>query len=240
MSEQSEFPDIFAGQPRTTFTSTIDPYKAKMAPPEWLMWSISVALLIPLLMLTHNRLPQWAMFGLFMLIVIAVHLALSKIYDRRYRLKQAQAPKPELQPPPGENLTLIKDELAIGHWRKFMTPFPEMTWVLFTHGTCVIVPNSISDPNAHAIEHLRLFGMPETGHASADMNIIQPRGLEDTLAVVGCHSPAIFVLVGAIWTLPEHGVALAGHIGRNARQFDAQMLNVIHVEKGGASDAPAA
>ncbi|HST05083.1 MAG TPA: hypothetical protein VLQ48_10140 [Chloroflexia bacterium] len=113
-------------------------------------------------------------------------------------------------------------------WRKLVSD-PQKSWVLFEHGTCVVLPQPGADLAAQATALLAEWGPVHVGTDSADFNLFEV----DTGPgwVVTCHHPDILVYVAAdkTHTLPSSDIVI-GLLGRSNRDQDAHELKVAHVE----------
>jgi hypothetical protein len=103
------------------------------------------------------------------------------------------------------------------------------SWVLFEHGTCVILMQPEADLAEQAKALLAEWGPVQVGTDSADFNVIE---LENGSGwVVTCHHPDILVYV----PMDDDNTAgtsdvVIGLIGRAKRDQDAKELNVIYIE----------
>ena len=112
-------------------------------------------------------------------------------------------------------------------WRSIING-PEKSWVLFEHGTCVILMQPEADLARQAIELLREWGPVHVGTPAGDFGVIPLD--EGTGWVVSGHHNDILTFVG-----PDEMAADAPHFaigfrGRSKRGQDAEDLRVIHVE----------
>ncbi len=123
------------------------------------------------------------------------------------------------------------DHEAIDIWRRIIRGDTK-SWVLFEHGTCVILMQPEGDLAEQAKALLAEWGPVQVATPSADFNIIE---LEDDLGwVVTCHHSDILTYVPpdefGTPEPPELSEVLIGLTGRGWRDQDAAELNVIHVE----------
>jgi hypothetical protein len=112
-------------------------------------------------------------------------------------------------------------------WRNIIRG-AEKSWVLFAHGTCVILMEPKGDLSAQATELMKEYGPVCVGTSSGDFSVIDL--VKDQGWAVSCHHNDILTLVlpremarGA----PEIAI---GMYGRSKREQDASELRVIHVE----------
>jgi hypothetical protein len=106
---------------------------------------------------------------------------------------------------------------------------PEKSWVLFAHGTCVILMAPQGHLAAQATELLRERGPVHPGSSFGDFGTITLEGGAGW--VVTCHHDDILTYVGPDEVSPEQANDLAvGLLGRAKRGQDAEELRVLHVE----------
>jgi hypothetical protein len=111
---------------------------------------------------------------------------------------------------------------------------PPKSWVLFSHGTCVILRDPDGDLAEQATGLLRVWGPGGAGTPAGDFLVVSLRNYPGYM--VGGHHPDIVVYVSPE-DLPEIGTVLAttdevriGQLGLARRHKDAQELRVVHVE----------
>ncbi len=103
------------------------------------------------------------------------------------------------------------------------------SWVLFEHGTCVILMQPQTDLAAQATALLAEWGPVQVGTDSADFNVIELANSPGW--VVTCHHPDILVCVPADGEeRSDTSEVEIGLIGRSIRGQDAEELNVTHIE----------
>jgi hypothetical protein len=120
------------------------------------------------------------------------------------------------------------DEDLIAIWRGIIQG-DSKSWVLFEHGTCVILMQPQTDLAAQATALLAEWGPVQVATPSADFNVVELANSPGW--VVTCHHPDILVYV----PMDDENTAgtsdvVIGLIGRSERDQDAKELNVIHVE----------
>ncbi|MFC0554977.1 hypothetical protein ACFFHJ_29185 [Planotetraspora thailandica] len=110
-------------------------------------------------------------------------------------------------------------------WRRLLDP--AKCWVLFAHGTCVILMEPADDLAQQAISLLRKYGPVHAGTPAGDFNIIN---LDDApgWAITG-HHPDVLTYVDP-GELEDHDDLTVGLFGRNKRDQDGHELQVIHIE----------
>jgi len=126
-----------------------------------------------------------------------------------------------------------KDPL-VDTWRQIIVG-DEKSWVLFAHGTCVVLVSPAGDLAAQAVTILREHGPVRAGSSSADFGTVPLESVPGW--VVTSHHADILTYVSPDdadeddITQDDDTTPLAvGLIGRANRDRDAQELTVIHVE----------
>lgn len=115
-------------------------------------------------------------------------------------------------------------------WRQLL-PDPALSWVLFRHGSCVVLHGAPADAAAQAMAILRAAGPVLPGTATADFDVHPLDGLPGW--VVTCHHPAILVHVRPAQVGGEDAALLdVGLVGRDLRDQDAQQPEVVAVHQG--------
>jgi hypothetical protein len=103
------------------------------------------------------------------------------------------------------------------------------SWVLFEHGTCVILMQPKVDLAAQATALLAEWGPVQVGTDSADFDVIELANAPGW--VVTCYHPDILVYVPPDdENMAGTSDVVIGLIGRARRDEDAKELNVIHIE----------
>jgi hypothetical protein len=120
------------------------------------------------------------------------------------------------------------DDNLIAIWRGIIQG-DSKSWVLFEHGTCVILMQPKVDLAAQAKALLAEWGPVQVGTDSADFDVVELANAPGW--VVTCHHPDILVYV----PVDDENTAgtsdvVIGLIGRAKRGQDAKELKVIHVE----------
>lgn len=102
------------------------------------------------------------------------------------------------------------------------------SWVLFEHGTCVIVMNPGTDIQKQALEILSEYGPARVASSSGDFSVVSLKGERGW--IVGGHHPDALTYVSPE-ELGEHPTEVAiGVIGRSKRNSDSEHPSIIHVE----------
>jgi hypothetical protein len=140
------------------------------------------------------------------------------LFDWFKRRRQKQSPAP---------VTSIASKL-IDSWRRIIIG-DRKSWVLFRHGTCVILMQPDSDLRSQAVELLREWGPVHAGSPAGDFSTV--RLTEHPGWVVTCHHKDILTYVAPEEMPSDQRNDLAiGLFGRSKRDQDAAALDVIHVE----------
>lgn len=125
----------------------------------------------------------------------------------------------------------MADEL-VDVWRRILVDVfvggEPVSWVLFEHGTCVVLTDPAGDPADQAIGMLREYGPVRIGTSSADMGTIEPD--DGPGWVVTGHHPDILTYVGPGERRGGRSELAVGLIGRATRDADSHELTVVHVE----------
>ena len=106
-------------------------------------------------------------------------------------------------------------------------------WVIFEHGTCVVVMKHKIDIKSDAIEIMRNYGPVHAGSPSGDFNVRKlsaPNGwivFYDHLYILNFVSPDELSLPDQI---DENKISI-GLIGREKRKSDAISLKIIYVHE---------
>ena len=120
---------------------------------------------------------------------------------------------------------------SVETWRQIIVG-DEKSWVLFKHGTCVILVDPGDDLAAQAVAVLREFGPVHPGTPAADFGTItldQAPGW-----VVTGHHPDVLTYVSPAeidTSEDDDNINLTvGLTGRSKRDEDARDLTIIHIE----------
>jgi hypothetical protein len=111
-------------------------------------------------------------------------------------------------------------------WRELVSG-TNKPWVVFEHGTCVLIREPTQDVRRAAIDLLRREGPIVVGSPAGDFNVFP---LKDGSGwAVTSHHPNIATCVDAGEVL-AHDPLTVGVFGRSKRDRDAAELAIIHVE----------
>ena len=170
---------------------------------------------------------------MFSTLVGAVILAVIQTkFSTRSNFPAVHDPKEVPRDKPIEDIERIKEI-----WRDTLKP-DQPTWVLFSHGTCILVPIA-EDAERIAIEILKQYGPLAVGTTLADFRVRKLSASSTYL--VGYAHPSIFNIVHGqeamfCEALEKHNIALIGNIGRSNRVFDAKVLKAVYVETNNNSN----
>ena len=113
-------------------------------------------------------------------------------------------------------------------WRKVIIG-DKKSWVLFEHGTCVILMEPKEDLAAQAIEIMKEYGPVHVGTASADMGITKLSNYPGW--VVSGHHPDMLNYVSPEELKTDNpSDVVIGFLGRSKRDADSESLKIIHIE----------
>jgi hypothetical protein len=112
-------------------------------------------------------------------------------------------------------------------WRSLIAE-PEKSWVLFKHGTCVMLPQPAADLRAQASELMEEWGRVFPGTSAGDFSVSELVAAPGW--VVTSHHKDILTYVSREEVGDGASEVFIGLLGRSRRDQDAQELEVIHVE----------
>ena len=106
----------------------------------------------------------------------------------------------------------------------------EKSWVLFDHGTCVVLPkpDPVEDLGEQAVNLLAEYGPVYVGSPAGDFSVIE---LEEVPGwCVTCHHDDVLTYVELADVTQGAGTLEVGLCGRSKRHMDGTELTVKHVE----------
>jgi hypothetical protein len=112
-------------------------------------------------------------------------------------------------------------------WRRIIIGGAGKSWVLFEHGTCVVLVQSEGDLAERAVGILRRYGPVQIGSPAADFGVIH-LDREPGWVVTGHHPDVLNHVPPGEDSQPSDLVV--GMIGRTNRDRDGRELTVVHVE----------
>ncbi len=113
-------------------------------------------------------------------------------------------------------------------WQRLLAD-PHKSWVLFEHGTCVVLTAPEGELAEQATGILREFGPVHAGSSAGDFGVIDPEDVEGWV-VTGQHND-VLTYVGPDEPGDQSQIAV-GLCGHSKRHRDGTELNVVHVEDG--------
>ncbi|MFC5241344.1 hypothetical protein [Streptomyces atrovirens] len=132
-------------------------------------------------------------------------------------------------------MTAVNTETLTDVWQRLLAD-PRKSWVLFEHGTCVVLTAPEGELAEQATGILRGFGPAHAGSAAGDFGVI---ALEDAEGwVVTGHHDDVLTYVGPDEPQDRSEIAV-GLLGRSKRHRDGTELHVVHVEDRRGSADPA-
>lgn len=132
-------------------------------------------------------------------------------------------------------MSAVNTETYVDIWQRLLAD-PHKSWVLFEHGTCVVLMAPDGEPADQAIGILRQFGPAHAGSPAGDFGVIDLEDAEGWV-VTGDHND-VLTYVGP--DEPADGSQIAvGLFGRAKRHRDGTELHVVHVEDGRGPTGPA-
>jgi hypothetical protein len=127
---------------------------------------------------------------------------------------------------------MTTDEL-VQVWRQIIGG-DSRSWVLFEHGTCVILSQPEADLAPQATDLLREWGPVQVGTDAGDFNVIHLANHAGW--VVTSHHRDVLNYVSPVEvTGPDTLEIMIGLLGRSKRDQDGRELHVVHVEDKRAS-----
>ncbi|MFD8392980.1 hypothetical protein ACFV2N_28205 [Streptomyces sp. NPDC059680] len=127
----------------------------------------------------------------------------------------------------------VDTETLIDAWRRLLAGSGK-TWVLFEHGTCVVLEEPTGDLAAQATEILREFGPVRVGGPAGDFRVLELHNGEGWL-VTGHHPDVVTFVPLDDSADPSH--LAVGILGRSRRDRDGTELHVVHVEDDRPAEA---
>ncbi|MFB7505362.1 hypothetical protein [Streptomyces broussonetiae] len=120
----------------------------------------------------------------------------------------------------------VDTETLIDAWRRLLAGSGK-PWVLFEHGTCVVLEEPESDLADRATEILREYGPVSVSGPSGDFRVLELKNDEGWL-VTG-HHPDVVTFVALEESEDPSHLAVGIH-GRAKRDQDGRHPHVVHVE----------
>jgi hypothetical protein len=132
-------------------------------------------------------------------------------------------------------MIVVNTETLVDVWQRLLTD-PRKSWVLFEHGTCVVLTAPDGDLAEQATEILRKFGPAHAGSAAGDFGVIDVKDADGW--VVTGHHQDVLTYVAPDEPSGQENLAV-GMCGRSKRHWDGTELHIVHVEDRRGSAGPA-
>jgi len=126
-----------------------------------------------------------------------------------------------------DNIQEIESRVAL--WRALIQG-EQKSWVLFEHGTCLILMQPEADLAAQARQIMAAWGPVQVGTPSADFNVIALPDPPGGWVVTGHHPDMLNYVAPGDGSGPRPPDLVVGLIGRGSRDQDAQGLRIVHIE----------
>ncbi|MFJ9815518.1 hypothetical protein ACIRU3_09635 [Streptomyces sp. NPDC101151] len=123
-------------------------------------------------------------------------------------------------------MTAVDTETLIDAWRRLLSGSGK-SWVLFEHGTCVVLEEPEGSLADRATGILREFGPVSVGGPAGDFRVLELQNGEGWL-VTG-HHPDVVTFVALDESEDPSHLAVGIH-GRSKRDQDGRDPHVVHVE----------
>ncbi|WP_394426240.1 hypothetical protein [Streptomyces sp. SGAir0957] len=123
-------------------------------------------------------------------------------------------------------MTGVDTETLIDVWQRLLSNSPK-SWVLFEHGTCVVLSGPDGGLAQQATDLMKEFGPVYAGSAAGDFGVLDLKGIEGW--VVTGHHDDVLTFVGPVEPQDQSHIAV-GVFGRSKRHQDGTELHVVHVE----------
>ncbi|MFJ3833720.1 hypothetical protein ACIPWI_38095 [Streptomyces sp. NPDC090046] len=129
----------------------------------------------------------------------------------------------------------VDTEILVDVWQRLLAD-PRKSWVLFEHGTCVVLTAPEGELAEQATDLLKKFGPAHAGSSAGDFGVIDVKDVEGW--VVTGHHNDVLTYVGLDEPQDQSQITV-GLFGRSKRHRDGTELCVVHVEDKRDSAAPA-
>lgn len=134
-----------------------------------------------------------------------------------------------------ENTSMVNDTLSnddlIKHVQLAINPIFK-SWVLFKHGTYIIIENNENEIEKEALEKMKEFGPVHAGSPAGDFATITLKGTEGW--VISSHGYGMYTYVHPSELKKENPEDYEiGLYGRNKRELDGADLEIICISEGG-------
>jgi hypothetical protein len=114
-------------------------------------------------------------------------------------------------------------------WRSIIQG-EQKSWVLFEHGTCLILMQPEADLAAQAHQIMSIWGPIHAGSASADFNVISLPNPPGGWVITGHHPDMLNYISPEEADTSNSSDLIIGLLGRAKRGQDAHSLKIVHIE----------
>lgn len=114
-------------------------------------------------------------------------------------------------------------------WRSIIRG-DQKSWVLFEHGTCMILMQPEADLAAQARQIMSTWGPVHAGSSAGDFNVTTLPDPPGGWIVTGHHPDMLNYVSPADFTDPNPSHLIVGLSGRANRDEDAHSLKIVHIE----------
>jgi hypothetical protein len=135
----------------------------------------------------------------------------------------------------------------IQKWKELLSGITEFSWVLFSNGTCVVIPNNLPSVKLHdeAIKVLKQYGPVYIGSPAGDFGVVSvfdggwlvsghhPKRIGITTYVDPVEVEGLLRIADSSvpdWIVKCEEDVVVGRYGRAKRDKDSKELNIIHIE----------
>lgn len=206
----------------TKFPTDCDPefFASSLEEPFSNTWVHRIALMIPILIGVLGVALRWNMWFI-VAIYFAAYFSIPLIFKLCNRKQKSREKLGEFS-----SFYERRSSSLAATWKQILEGNPPKPWVVFRHGTCVILNEPVTDPVAEAKQLLKKWGPYVAGTSSGDMLIYTLRN--DLGFVVGGGHPNIFSFVDSEICLGgQTSSCLPGLVGRYIRDLDAKELIIV-------------
>ena len=120
-------------------------------------------------------------------------------------------------------------EHSINLWRTIIRG-DQKSWVLFEHGTCLILMQPEANLAAQAQQIMSTWGTVIAGSAAADFNVLSLPDSPGGWIVAGHHPDMLNYVSPEDFTDPNSSHLKIGLLGRENRDRDAYALKIVYIE----------
>ncbi|SRR5258708_38497790 len=118
---------------------------------------------------------------------------------------------------------------SVNLWRSIIQG-DQKNWVLFEHGTCLILMQPEADLATQACQIMSTWGPVKVATAAADFNVISLPDPPSGWIVTGHHPDMLNYVSPKDYSDPHPSDLAVGLLGRGNRDQDAHSLKIVHIE----------